>query len=417
MKGMLVLLSLFFLFPPAVQNETSVFLSPENDVYLEASFSMEEELKLLLGKAVHQEFTAAFETKFADDFNAEIQYKKLKTVTVDEWELGLFDKRNAQVNFLKSHADYDAFSDEFLDLVQANINYNYWHLLLAYSINRSNANAGRTEVTSLPRIMTESLDLSKINNPKRLLSKSYRTFLPYFAIYFNSEDKNFKKYADGILSMTDKADFASKYLKADVLDFTLAKLIEQNHLTLSSSIFRFWTSQIYCQNLKDFLSLSYYDKVIEAEEKRVEKKVETEKKVKNKALPAIMDLSDMSFTFDKYKGKVIYVDFWASWCGPCRQQFPFSKKMHESLTAKQKKDIVFLYISIDQDIEKWKKAVEKLGLKDFGENGHSYEVAGKYGVSSIPRYMIIDKKGNLVNDKAPRPSSSETLPALLELME
>ncbi|MFT5884174.1 MAG: thiol-disulfide isomerase/thioredoxin [Arcticibacterium sp.] len=420
MKGILTLFSLFFLFSKPAENDSSVFLSSSSDVYLKASFSMEEELKLILEKENHQEVVTAFELQFAEDFDKSIQYKNLKSKNVDEWELELFDKRNTHVAFLKSHENYEDLSDEFQDLMQANINYNYWHLLLAYSINRSNANTDMKQVTSLPRIMTESLDPSKINNSKRLLSKSYREFLPYFVIYFNSEEKNFKKYADGSLSMTDKAKYASKYLKGDVLDFTLANLIEQNHLTLSSSIFRFWTSQIYCENLKDYLSDSYYNKVIEGEKTRANRKEESKEKINEKSrgnLPSIMDLSDKSFTFDKYKGKVIYVDFWASWCGPCRQEFPYSQKMHESLSQKEKENIVFLYISIDEDIEKWKQAVEKLGLGEFGENGHSYEVAGKYGVSSIPRYMIIDKKGNLVNDKAPRPSSSETLPALLELID
>ncbi|MFT4734750.1 MAG: thiol-disulfide isomerase/thioredoxin [Arcticibacterium sp.] len=420
MKGILALVSLFFLISESSGNDTSVFLSSSSDVYLKASFSMEDELKLILEKENHQEFVTAFEVKFSQDFDKEIQYEKLKTKNVDEWELELFDKRNAQVVFLKTNKNYNGLSDEFLDLMQANINYNYWHLLIAYSINRSNANSDLNQVTSLPRIMTESLELSKINDPKSLLSKSYREFLPYFIIYFNSEQKDFKKYANGILSMMDKAEYASKFLKGDVLDFTLASLIKQNHLTLSSSIFSFWTSQIFCKSLKDYLNDSYYEIVLEREKTRENQKEEIEEKAKEKSrgkLAPIMDLSDKSFTFDRYKGKVIYVDFWASWCGPCRKEFPYSKKMRESFSEKEKENIVFLYISIDEDIEKWKQAVKKLGLGDFGENGHSYEVAGQYGVSSIPRYMIIDKRGNLVNDKAPRPSSSETLPALLELID
>ena len=116
-----------------------------------------------------------------------------------------------------------------------------------------------------------------------------------------------------------------------------------------------------------------------------------------------------------FKGKVIYVDFWASWCGPCRQQFPFSKQMHDGLNDKEKKKVVFLYISIDEDLDAWKNAVQQLKL-DNGENGHSIPAAQKYQVNSIPRYMIIDKNGNIVNPNAPRPSDPSALELLKKLM-
>jgi thiol-disulfide isomerase/thioredoxin len=406
---------LSFLMPISPQEKEGIYFSNEEDIYLKASFNKEAEIKILFQKEVNAVFQKAFEAEFAEDFNIPKQYDNIKTSNVDAWELQLFEHRNAQMKFLKSYDHYPELSEEIIDLTQANINYHYWHLLLAFAINRSNENTSLKQVTSLPRIMTESLNPEKINNPVRLLSKSYREFLPFFVIYFNSENKSFKKYADGVLSMNDKADYATKYLKGEVLDYTLSRLIELNHKVLSKNAFRYWTSQIYCENLQKDLTERFYSTVVESEKNLKEKAVKSkENDIKS---PAIMDLKDVSFTFEKYNGKVVYVDFWASWCGPCRQEFPYSKKMHESLSEKEKKEIVFLYISIDQEIDKWREAVKKLGLETFGENGHSYEVAGRYGVSSIPRYMIIDKKGNIVNDKAPRPSSPETLPALLELIK
>ena len=65
------------------------------------------------------------------------------------------------------------------------------------------------------------------------------------------------------------------------------------------------------------------------------------------------DGTDKSFAevLSEFKGSVVYVDFWASWCGPCRGQFPHAKKLHEKL---KDKPVVFLYISFDRSEEEWK---------------------------------------------------------------
>ena len=119
---------------------------------------------------------------------------------------------------------------------------------------------------------------------------------------------------------------------------------------------------------------------------------------------------------EDFKGKVVYVDFWASWCGPCRAEFPFSKQLHERLTDKQKEKIVFLYISIDDKEPTWKNALNALQL--IGEQGWNPGAAQYFGIPSIPRYMLIDKKGQIIDGNAKRPSSGDAILAdMLKLAE
>lgn len=112
----------------------------------------------------------------------------------------------------------------------------------------------------------------------------------------------------------------------------------------------------------------------------------------------------------KLKGKVVYVDFWASWCAPCRASLPASRELRRTL---KDEPIVFLYLSMDESTSKWDKAAQQEELKTYA---HSYLALNpatsafvrQQKVASIPRYMIFDKKGQLVYPNAPRVEAEET---------
>lgn len=399
------------------------FSKPDSsDVFLQYGDSeIIKKVNDLLKESESQAFMSEFNKKFPNTFEKEIRYKQLLSANVDDWEMTLYDERKNQLSFLKNYQNLNKLSDEFQKLVESNIRWNYWHLLLSYSIIRSNMDTKLTRVVSLPSVMTEALDPQKINDETTLLSESYRSFLPFFITYFNSQEQKFTKYADQVKALTDKGNIAQKYLKGKVLDYTLSKLIFDNCGKISASSAKFWISQVELESYRKLL-LDYCKETLNKKEEVVKKKDDKDKlKLSTSDYPVLIGLDGKEFNFAKYKGKVIYVDFWASWCGPCRGEFPFSKKMHDSFTEKQKKNIVFLYISIDEDPTNWKNAVDNLKL-DNGDHGISNGgfgsgVSQKYQINSIPRYMIIDKNGTVVRPDAPRPSNPETLELLLKLSE
>ena len=87
------------------------------------------------------------------------------------------------------------------------------------------------------------------------------------------------------------------------------------------------------------------------------------------------------------------------------------------LDGKQKKKIVFLYISIDADPASWKKGINDLGIEGVNVNSAgnwNSKVCAYFQINSIPRYMIMNKKGDIVEYNAPRPADPSVLDKLLK---
>lgn len=109
-----------------------------------------------------------------------------------------------------------------------------------------------------------------------------------------------------------------------------------------------------------------------------------------------------------HNNQLTYIDFWASWCGPCLAEMPNSEKLKGEYS---KQGINFIYLSVDENPNDWKQAAQDLSLPD-AENyllpkGPYSPIAQQFKINAIPRYMIMDKTGNIINDDAPRPSSPE----------
>jgi thiol-disulfide isomerase/thioredoxin len=120
---------------------------------------------------------------------------------------------------------------------------------------------------------------------------------------------------------------------------------------------------------------------------------------------------------DNFQGKVVYVDFWATWCSPCMVEIPFSQSLHKRFDDNK---IAFIYICCDSGEKAWQKIVSenKMTGDHIFLNGDQFAyLREKYQIPGFPTYMIFDKNGSLVDKNAPRPSSKEIENILTQLIK
>ncbi|MCF7568584.1 TlpA family protein disulfide reductase [Sabulilitoribacter arenilitoris] len=130
------------------------------------------------------------------------------------------------------------------------------------------------------------------------------------------------------------------------------------------------------------------------------------------------------------KGKYVYIDVWATWCGPCIAEIPYLKALEKEY---HNKNIQFVSLSIDDGRgykagtkeesfarakEGWKKMIaekELGGIQILAPNGWQSQFVQDYKIKGIPRFLLIDPNGNIVTPDAPRPSSASIKELFVEL--
>ena len=111
-------------------------------------------------------------------------------------------------------------------------------------------------------------------------------------------------------------------------------------------------------------------------------------------------------SLSSFKGSLVYVDVWATWCGPCKAEIPYLKTLEQDY---HEQNIVFLSVSVDTNKDQWLKMVEEeaLGGVQLWADGWS-QITKDYAIFGIPRFMLFSEDGKVISNDAPRPSNEET---------
>ncbi|MES2417014.1 MAG: TlpA disulfide reductase family protein [Bacteroidota bacterium] len=130
-----------------------------------------------------------------------------------------------------------------------------------------------------------------------------------------------------------------------------------------------------------------------------------------------VDSTGRVYSLADLKNKTLYIDLWASWCGPCIGEFKYIDRV---LTGVENPDkFMYVTISLDENKEAWKKALKKHsppGLHLWLAGGFKSSITEYYNIKAIPHYLLIDSAGKLKQFAAPRPSLNEDLIKMINKM-
>lgn len=116
---------------------------------------------------------------------------------------------------------------------------------------------------------------------------------------------------------------------------------------------------------------------------------------------------------ESHKGKIIFIDLWASWCGDCIKGMPKLKEVQQ-----QNPDLVYLFFSLDKNEDAWKKGIDKYEIKGehyWFSSGWKNDFTNYIGLNWIPRYMLIDAEGKIAHYYAIHADDPQMMEALVEL--
>lgn len=287
-------------------------------------------------------------------------------------------------------------STNYKEQEKRNINYEYISKLLGYEKSYAYASKNPDFVVSngfLP-------DLSKFdyNNGKDyLFSASYKRIVKSYYKNKAATDLKLKDSKEDIAYLKTISQISDETIKNSLLYDEARQSI--NYTTDLEAFYAIFNNASTNQNEKSKITESY--NILKTT-------------TKGKPSPKFVDYENNAggkTSLDDLKGKYIYIDVWATWCGPCRKEIPFLKEVEKAYHGK---NIEFVSISIDKqtDHAKWKKMIVDQalgGIQLLADKDWASQFVQDYLIQGIPHFILLDPNGNIVTPNAPRPSEKELI--------
>ncbi len=310
-----------------------------------------------------------------------------------------------KTGFLQSYPQSAEFSSAFLQFFETRVIYERFQKLLDYPEWHRQLN-NLDEKPTLPEGYYDFLDEATRFDGDRLNNITYVNFLlSYLDQRRQKDDRHFpEEESRHAINYELAADYLSGRSKYYIQALSVSREMNSGDLELALELYN------------DFLERS----PVEAYKEKLKANYDALQPVMpgNPAPDFTMtDIHGEEVSLSDYHGKVVYLKFWASWCGPCMREVPPAAELKERM--KLEDDLVFMYVSIDTDPDAWRNAVERNDITGlhFNTPGRERGVPAQYRVRWIPTFFIIGRDGNILDNRPPKPSEPGIDDALIAALK
>ncbi len=318
----------------------------------------------------------------------------IKNATPTGFKAFLDKTRIEKLQFLRTYLQSHTLSADAVKYAHADINYWYAFNLMNYPYEHP-IFQNQPVPMDVPSDYYDFMEDIKVNNTGALPNKYYIYYLQDFLSFQSDKQEN-----KGL----SKLKLADKYLKGKPLYFFKAlqhsvEIKQANNSVTERKAYDFINNCPY-ELYSEFVKLAYH---------------ESRGIVTGMDAPEfeIVDVNGNLVRLSDFKGKVVFLDFWATWCKPCLRLVP----SHQKLQAQFKSDnIVFLYVSTDRNATSWKNYIAKGTFpgKHLLANAKMIE---QYKVETLPYSMLIDTNGKIVWHHLGGFSVQRTTQRILDLLQ
>ena len=349
-------------------------------------------------------------------------YNKEKTLHPEDYLSYLESVKSKQTQILDSLLNTNDYSEKFKKWSQLLIDYQFASSLFHYTWfypYSNNQGKRKFEVIDIPETFYNAIKNIPIANDEATINSNYPRYIhEYFVTNTDLHSEVFRKNLEsrGKFAKSDSFQIAFEELlqtiKKDYKGIAYEILISQKLFSLMDSYKRLDVFETLYPNYKNKLGCNFCEILYE---KYSELKLKEQNPTKNENLSKqnnnIETVANniLDEIIEKNKGKVLYIDFWATWCGPCLMEFENSKSVAKIF---ENKNIEFVYLCVKSEKENWEEKLReyKLTGSQYLLNDSEYDILSqKFQVVGIPHYVLIDKNGKVIDGNAPHPSGRDEL--------